>query len=463
MPRRLRSQVHAAALREQERFAKDDDIHHESSTITSDHADNTQVNEPSTRKHRKARRIRKERHRRDEVRDEGEVSQGNEEEQAEERADSDHVVASNSEPGKNHEATLQGLPTELRLQIYNILGEDTMFHLQRQKFADHEYPVQRLQRQLGQMVESFDLHPGSTGQLKTDIDLAIRAYVNNQEKVLQTPSKWKWTFTPCYGISSRFPPLCEDPEWSPFATHRYTPGAEGNEAHARRGLGALSAVCKLFHGELNTLQQFLTQYAISMRIEDVGIWTKHVSLPQLNIRRLTLAVRGMEYISSFGSESWWKLLPSLEDLGVQVQDGTYVRESRRVARLDAHRRQFRLLRSKLNRSIGQRILNINYEAMVHCIVRSPKQEIMTIMRMSALAGRDQEVPEKETTEEFKIGRKISKTDDWRECWRTTKAFEGSPFISATEGRETFSTQFDFDGALEEWLREERSIPDGGLH
>lgn len=187
----------------------------------------------------------------------------------------DHTAATYKTP-QNAQATLEGLPAELRLQIYDYLCDSTIIH-----------------------VHHHDHHAdGST----------------------------RFTWTPCRSPSPKSPLLCANPKWSGLCnekdrcTHKVYAPAEP------RGFWALAASAKAIRSEAKEF--FLRRTVVSISAIHLELWldylAKHAPRQIDQLRRITLA--GPNTWAAFSSHTTQILrdrVSNLEGVGFQCQDSIY--------------------------------------------------------------------------------------------------------------------------------------------
>ncbi|KAJ4374918.1 hypothetical protein N0V83_001996 [Neocucurbitaria cava] len=181
--------------------------------------------------------------------------------------------AATFKPPKNPRATLSGLPTELRLQIYAYLCDASLIHVHRH------------------------------------ID----------EETLES----RFTWTPCRSPSAFSPLLCANPKWSgmcpEFArcTHDITSPPEP------LGFWGLAASSKAIRNEAQEF--FLRHTVVSVDPRDLRPWLDHLSehVPgQIDhLRRVTIAGPMCdEFFTEAVVQAVRQRVPKLEGLGIQCQD-----------------------------------------------------------------------------------------------------------------------------------------------
>lgn len=178
--------------------------------------------------------------------------------------------AATFQPPKNPRATLSGLPTELRLQIYSYLCDTSLIHVHRH----------------------FD-----EGTLK-----------------------YRFTWTPCRSPSAFSPLLCANPKWSGMCpesarcTHNITSPPEP------MGFWGLAASSKATRNEAQEF--FLQRTVVSVYPRDLVHWLdylgEHAPAQIDYLRRVTIA--GPMYFTEAVVQALRLRVPKLECLGIQCQD-----------------------------------------------------------------------------------------------------------------------------------------------
>ncbi|OAL51803.1 hypothetical protein IQ07DRAFT_586153 [Pyrenochaeta sp. DS3sAY3a] len=176
----------------------------------------------------------------------------------------------------NPQATLEGLPVELRLQIYNYLCDSTIIHVH-----DH-----------------YDEKANTS----------------------------KFTWTPCRAPNPKSPLLCANPKWSGMCDEADRCTYKLYAPPEPRGFWALAASSKYIRNE--TQEFFLRSTVVSMDPRTLRPWLDHLEKhapKQLNsIRRITLAGPTVHaYSFQTGIPDLQRRAPNLEAVGIQVQDASY--------------------------------------------------------------------------------------------------------------------------------------------
>jgi len=150
---------------------------------------------------------------------------------------------------KNPQATLLGLPTELRLKIYQYGFHSTLIHI-------HHYEAQL----------------GADG---TEV----------------SPPRFTWT--PCQGSNPKCLLLCENSRWSGLCKNKDRCAAESSSPPEPKGFFALMWTCKFIHQEAR--ESIYRNSVISINPKDLLPWLDYVSWNQLhNLRRINLACRDQD-------------------------------------------------------------------------------------------------------------------------------------------------------------------------
>ncbi|KAF1848703.1 uncharacterized protein K460DRAFT_364695 [Cucurbitaria berberidis CBS 394.84] len=170
----------------------------------------------------------------------------------------------------NPQATLEGLPAELRLQIYDYLSESTILHVHR--------------------------------------------HVNRKTK------RCRYTWTPCREPNPSSPLLCANPKWSGMCAEQDRCTYKVLAPPEPRGLWALAASNKFIRNEAQEL--FMGRSVLSIHPNDLRPFLRYMknNAPgQLShLRRITIA--GPDYLFSQSDiELLPELIPNLEAVGYQCQ------------------------------------------------------------------------------------------------------------------------------------------------
>jgi hypothetical protein len=171
---------------------------------------------------------------------------------------------------ENPQATLSGLPAELRLQIYSYLCDSCIIHVHRKRK--------------------------------------------------------RFTWTPCRSPSLATPLLCLHPKWSGMCDEEDRCTYKKDAPPEPIGFWALAASNKFIRNE--TQDFFLRKAVVSIHPQDLHPWLDHVSKTNPrqidNLRRITLA--GPNTYKNFSSIEFQTLrdrIPKLEGIGVQCQDASW--------------------------------------------------------------------------------------------------------------------------------------------
>jgi hypothetical protein len=191
--------------------------------------------------------------------------------------EADDVPAAVLRTPNNLQATLSGLPTELRLQIYSYLCESTIIHVH-----------------------------------------------NNQED--RRPGASPFTWTPCRSPSSASPLLCANPKWSGMCEEEDRCTFEVNAPPEPMGFWALAASSKAIRNEMQGF--FFSKTVISIHPHDLRPWLDNLAEKDPrrldNLRRITLAGPNMNhYIDKAKFQLLRDRIPNLEGVGFQCQDSIW--------------------------------------------------------------------------------------------------------------------------------------------
>ncbi|KAF2865697.1 hypothetical protein BDV95DRAFT_612279 [Massariosphaeria phaeospora] len=178
------------------------------------------------------------------------------------------IDASSYPTPNNPQATLLGLPAELRLQIYAYLNAATLVHAH-----GHEY------------------------------------------------NSWRWqrfTWTPCKAPHPTHPLLCANPKWSGLCNEQDRCTYKKDAPPEPRGFYALAATNKLVRGEC--MEFSMAHAVVSVNMAEVESWMDFVEAraPKLfgKIRRITFA--GSDRGAGIYSEVE-RRMPQIEAMGFQLQ------------------------------------------------------------------------------------------------------------------------------------------------
>lgn len=177
-------------------------------------------------------------------------------------------------PPNNPQATLEGLPAELRLSIYDHLSDTIMVHVHKHADSDVKIP--------------------------------------------------HFTWTPCRAPNPEHPLLCANPKWSGKCEEEDRGTHNPNSPRSPRGFWALAEASTSLHREIQRL--WLRRAVVSIHPQHLRAWLDHLSrtphqLAQL--RRVTLA--GPDLLDNSATEALQLLherVPHLTGVGFQCQDVT---------------------------------------------------------------------------------------------------------------------------------------------
>ncbi|KAF2028255.1 hypothetical protein EK21DRAFT_90812 [Setomelanomma holmii] len=176
---------------------------------------------------------------------------------------------------ENPEATLSGLPAELRLQIDSYLCDTTIIHV----------------------------HNDGT----------------------DTGDKARFTWTPCRSPNPASPLLCANPKWSGMCPEEDRCTYKIYAPPEPVGFWALAASNKAFRND--TQEFFLSRSVVSIDFLDLRPWLDHLaeSDPKRveSLRRITLAGPTSWRLSRAEIHLLTERLPNLEGMGFQFQDVIY--------------------------------------------------------------------------------------------------------------------------------------------
>ena len=171
------------------------------------------------------------------------------------------------------QATLDGLPAELRLQIYDFLCDSTIIHVHRH-----------------------------CNELTDEV---------------------RFTWTPCRSPNPTSPLLCANPKWSGMCKEKDRCTYKIDRPPELRGFWALAASSKLIRNEAQ--EYFFRKTVVSIHPSHVDAWLRHLAECRpgqiSHLRRITLA--GVHDDSVVGERIFQVLrdqIPNLEGLGYQCQD-----------------------------------------------------------------------------------------------------------------------------------------------
>jgi hypothetical protein len=172
----------------------------------------------------------------------------------------------------NTQATLSGLPAELRLQIYSYLCDSTIIHVHN--------------------------HTDNVGGSR-------------------------FTWTPCRSPSSASPLLCANPKWSGMCDEEDRCTYKIYSPPEPVGFWALAASNKLIRNEAQEF--FLRKTVVSIHPQDLRSWLDHLAGKDArrldSLRRVTLAgPNSYRHFSNAELQLLRDRLPNLEALGFQFQD-----------------------------------------------------------------------------------------------------------------------------------------------
>ena len=176
----------------------------------------------------------------------------------------------------NPQATLSGLPAELRLHIYSYLCDSTIIHVHH-----HE-----------------DKGAGTS----------------------------RFTWTPCRSPSSTSPLLCANPKWSGMCDEEDRCTYKIYAPPEPVGFWALAASNKLIRNE--TQEFFLRKTVASIHPQDLRAWLDHLAEKDPrridSLRRVTLAgPNSYRYFSNAELQLLRDRIPNLEGIGFQCQDSIW--------------------------------------------------------------------------------------------------------------------------------------------
>ncbi|KAF2823046.1 hypothetical protein CC86DRAFT_299496 [Ophiobolus disseminans] len=176
----------------------------------------------------------------------------------------------------NNQATLSGIPAELRLQIYSHLCDSTLIHVHNHK--DHNAGTSR------------------------------------------------FTWTPCRSPSAASPLLCANPKWSGMCEEEDRCTYKIYAPPEPVGFWALAASNKSIRNE--TQEFFLRRTVVSIHPHDLRPWLDHLEEkdPQRldNLRRITLAApNSYRNFNNTELQLVRDRIPNLEGLGLQCQDSLW--------------------------------------------------------------------------------------------------------------------------------------------
>jgi hypothetical protein len=168
------------------------------------------------------------------------------------------------------QASFQGLPAELRLEIYDHLCDSTIIHVHRKRK--------------------------------------------------------KFTWTPCLSPSDVSPLLCKNPKWSGMCKEKDRCTHKEDAPPEPLGFAALAASNKFIRNE--TQDFILRKAVVSIHPRDLRPWLDHVGKTNPrhinNLRRITLAgPNTSKNFSNIEFELIHDRLPKLEGIGVQCQDSVW--------------------------------------------------------------------------------------------------------------------------------------------
>ncbi|CAO2653990.1 Nn.00g107230.m01.CDS01 [Neocucurbitaria sp. VM-36] len=180
-------------------------------------------------------------------------------------------------PPSNPQATLTGLPAELRLQIYSFLCDSTLIHV-------------------------------------------------HQHNSTETPSKPRFTWTPCRSPHPFSPLLCANPKWSGMCPESSRCTYKIHAPPDPIGFWALAASNKWIRNEAQEF--FLSKTVVSIHPQNLSAWLDYlaeVAPGQIeSLRRVTLAGPNLPQFLSFATMRVLRdRVPNLEGVGIQCQDSSW--------------------------------------------------------------------------------------------------------------------------------------------
>lgn len=192
------------------------------------------------------------------------------------RTEEDSHPAEHFKTPSNPQATLEGLPAELRLQVYNYLCDSTIIHV-------HHH-------------------------------------------VDEKANTSKFTWTPCRAPNPKSPLLCANPKWSGMCDEADRCTYKLYAPPEPRGFWALAASSKHVRNEAQEF--FLRSTVVSMDPRTLRPWLDHLEKhapKQLDsIRRITFAgPTAHTYCIQTNIADVQRRAPNLEAVGIQVQDASY--------------------------------------------------------------------------------------------------------------------------------------------
>lgn len=182
----------------------------------------------------------------------------------------------------NPQATLLGIPTELRLQIYGYVFDSTLIHVHR-----HE--------------------------------------IDELDDTMWSPPRFTWT--PCRGVNPNSNLLCANPKWSGLCKESdrctFRPFAPKDPT----GFAALAWTCKFIRQE--TQEFFLRNTTVSIHARDVRPWLDHLekNAPTYIDLLTRITITGLDNFETHMNTALAdikKRVPNLEAVGFQGQVAKWV-------------------------------------------------------------------------------------------------------------------------------------------
>lgn len=189
----------------------------------------------------------------------------------------------------NPQATLCGLPAELRLQIYSHLCDTTLVHVH---FHDDV--------------------------ADDDEDVFGDRWLGEEEQI-------RFTWTPCRATSTVSPFLCANPKWSGLCEEKNRCTHKLDSPPEHNGFFGLAATCKSIRNEAQEF--FLSETAFSIEPRHLLLWFDYLEGNDPSrldsLKRLTLAgSNSYRYVNKHLFDEVRQRLPGLEAFGFQCQDYT---------------------------------------------------------------------------------------------------------------------------------------------
>ncbi|KAF1838230.1 hypothetical protein BDW02DRAFT_34192 [Decorospora gaudefroyi] len=185
---------------------------------------------------------------------------------------------------ENPQASFEGLPAELRLEIYDHLCHSTIVHVH--KHINKKKKTKKLKDSDNTNFERF-------------------------------------TWTPCRLPNPKYPLLCANPKWSGMCTEEERCTHKVYAPPEPRGFWALAASSKQIRNETHGC--FFRKSVISIHGKNLQSWldylAKHAPHRMEHLRRITLAgPSGKLYSTGSSMQLLCERVPKLEGVGIQTQD-----------------------------------------------------------------------------------------------------------------------------------------------